>query len=338
MVEAISTYDAFKDTRVHEYLVIAALTFLIYDHILTFDTEKTYFWRRPLTQSAIWFFLNRYLAFFGHIIAVTLEISDFHSEKPFLNCFFFNLFRELLVFLNVLLVSLLLVIRTYALYNRSRRMLVFLLVSLLSLVALAFWFTFGSHNSVYEEPLLGGCYTGMPTPLAIRFAAAYETSFIFDTLIFCLTAFKTWKGRHGVNKGAQKISLIALILRDGILYYGAMVAANFVNVMTTYFTGPYLRGSLSPFTTAICVTLMSRLMLNLHVSADTVRIHQAANSSILQFQSPPGQVHNLNFGGALSRHQYAQGPGASFTTSLTQINSIPADNYEKPPSALESGL
>ncbi|KAF8874539.1 hypothetical protein BD779DRAFT_1566256, partial [Infundibulicybe gibba] len=71
-----------------------------------------------------------------------------------------------------------------------------------------------------------------------------------------------------------------------------MALSNLANILTFYFCGPFLRGGLSTFSTSISVTMMSRLMLNLHETAN-VGIFSSYNStkdrpvSPLEFLSGP---------------------------------------------------
>uniref|UniRef100_A0A0W0FB88 Uncharacterized protein n=1 Tax=Moniliophthora roreri TaxID=221103 RepID=A0A0W0FB88_MONRR len=48
-----------------------------------------------------------------------------------------------------------------------------------------------------------------------------------------------------------------------------MVLANLANILTFYLCGPFMRGGLSTFVSCISVTMLYRLMLNLHSNADT---------------------------------------------------------------------
>lgn len=268
--EFVSTLDAAKDIRIYECLQLSALTLLIYDHTLTLVDELP-FWNNPLSLSSFWFFLNRYFALVGNTLATGLEFLASNSETRYLICDRVNLFRQSVVIINVLVVAVLLSMRTYALYNRSKTILASLLLIGLSLVGVAIWFTFGLDVAALFIPQLNGCHTGIPSNAAYRFAGAWEANLAFDTFIFLLTFFRTWSRRSGLSLWST--SLVALILRDGILYFAAITMVNFANVLMLYFATPYLRASLSTFTATMCVTLISRLMLNLrkYVNADHVR-------------------------------------------------------------------
>ncbi|KAG2035091.1 hypothetical protein BDR03DRAFT_963173 [Suillus americanus] len=94
--------------------------------------------------------------------------------------------------------------------------------------------------------------------------------FIFDVFIFVLTMYRICK-----TTGLQRLFLVTrrnitdIIFHDGAMYFGAMTLCNIPNILTYYSGSVGLRGSLCTFTGCISVTLISRLMLNLHQTFDT---------------------------------------------------------------------
>ncbi|KAG6906442.1 hypothetical protein DXG01_013925 [Tephrocybe rancida] len=111
-----------------------------------------------------------------------------------------------------------------------------------------------------------------PFHRAIRLAGAWEALFVYDSILFTLTMVKTWKNRSEFTLNPSQsgtVSIIYLIFRDGAIYFAVMALANLANILTFYFCGPFMRGGLSTFASGISVTMMSRLMLNLHENADT---------------------------------------------------------------------
>jgi len=64
-----------------------------------------------------------------------------------------------------------------------------------------------------------------------------------------------------------------------------MASCNLANILTFYFAGPFLRGGLSTFASSISVTLMSRLTLNLHRTADKGLLSTDATNTEDRFTS-----------------------------------------------------
>ncbi|KAI6012069.1 hypothetical protein PISMIDRAFT_332445 [Pisolithus microcarpus 441] len=69
--------------------------------------------------------------------------------------------------------------------------------------------------------------------------------------------------------GHSKPDLVVLLLRDGAIYFGIVAIANLANIVSFYAAPELLKGGLSTFSICIAITMVSRLMLNLHKTADT---------------------------------------------------------------------
>jgi len=115
-----------------------------------------------------------------------------------------------------------------------------------------------------------GCNVVYANKGAIQQAVAWEGLLLFDSMIFVLTILQTYRGRHRhhfISSG--RFDIVSLVLRDGAIYYAIMVLSNLGNIVTFYLVRPALRGCLASFTSCLSITMMSRLMLNLHATAST---------------------------------------------------------------------
>ncbi|KAH8794205.1 hypothetical protein DL96DRAFT_190440 [Flagelloscypha sp. PMI_526] len=114
--------------------------------------------------------------------------------------------------------------------------------------------------------------------------------FIFDSAVFILTLVKGYR-RMDFTRGIGvtiMMPLTRVMMRDGALYFLAIIVANAANVATFYLHSHRLRGSLSTFASSISVTLASRIMLNLHkkyTSQTMPSIGMAPLESKMQFQT-----------------------------------------------------
>ncbi|KAI0797276.1 hypothetical protein BC629DRAFT_1592320 [Irpex lacteus] len=114
-----------------------------------------------------------------------------------------------------------------------------------------------------------GCYFTSSTTSAMHTAAQWETALAYDAVILLLTLFKTYDWRAHLKYGsARPPDTISLVYKYGAIYFGAIVLAHGTNVATFYaLPQPSLRGSLSTAASAISVSMMSRLTLDLHSRA-----------------------------------------------------------------------
>lgn len=104
----------------HLHIVLVANSILIYDHMVTLPEEITFIWCHPKMLSAIFFFVNRYVALVGNIFGLFI---DFLPAVSYERCSRYMLIRELFFFLQQIIVCLTLTLRIYALYGRSKRLL-----------------------------------------------------------------------------------------------------------------------------------------------------------------------------------------------------------------------
>ncbi|KAJ7090991.1 hypothetical protein C8R44DRAFT_891688 [Mycena epipterygia] len=161
--------------------------------------------------------------------------------------------------------TVMMILRTYALYNRSKRLLWTLVVIGAILTGVTVWNTQGQDTSTLTA--LPGCHPHIAPVTAFHFAAAWGALFVFDIIIFVLTVYNGWLAARRLGPTGP-MSLHMLIIRDGALYFAVMVLANLVNILTFIIDLPVLPGSLAPFASSISITMMARLMLNLHEHAD----------------------------------------------------------------------
>ncbi|EGO03345.1 hypothetical protein SERLA73DRAFT_129617, partial [Serpula lacrymans var. lacrymans S7.3] len=210
------------------------------------------------------------------------------------SCKRYTFFRQLLLVVNQVIVCILLTLRTYALYGRNNRLLAFMVGFGAVLVAAASWALVGQHS--YAATNVSGCHIAYTTSTSHQvlsdLAVAWEALFLYDTSMLVLTLLKTYKAtrQHGLLSFNGRLNIVTLMCRDG----ETMAIANLSNILTFYIAPvcfslqwisfvssaafqSLLKGTLSTFASCISVTLMTRLMLNLHKSADTGILTTHAN-------------------------------------------------------------
>ncbi|KAJ6571302.1 hypothetical protein B0H19DRAFT_1346553 [Mycena capillaripes] len=151
-------------------------------------------------------------------------------------------------------------------------------------------------------------------------AISWECLFAFDSVIFGLTIYNAYSTRRRVGPNAR-MPLHKLMVRDGAMYFAAMALANLANIITFL---PLLPGSLATFAVwyilptspsattdqppilfcSMSVTMMSRLMLNLHERTE-YGVLTASNLSEVEFEidnivrGDDGAARSLNDVGAI---------------------------------------
>ncbi|KAI0709407.1 hypothetical protein C8Q76DRAFT_108453 [Earliella scabrosa] len=164
-------------------------------------------------------------------------------------------------------VAALMILRTYALYNRSRRVLVGLVVCgliLLSVALVAASVPIGdnqSHtidNSRFLYP--AGCSIDLTVEEGRHHAVGWIMMTCMDTVIFALTLVKVVELGHVGRQGLLKV-----FWRDGAMYYAILIAANFVNVYTLMASHVHDsdRGITTTLVSSLSTILVARVFLNI---------------------------------------------------------------------------
>ncbi|KAF8970068.1 hypothetical protein BDZ97DRAFT_124218 [Flammula alnicola] len=152
-----------------------------------------------------------------------------------------------------------LIMRMYALYERSRRILALHIGVALTVVGIGCWAVLGGKSQEPPDLLVPiGCASSLTHDQAIRMGAAWAGMLFFDSLVFGMTLYKSLSLPRitGTN-------LLTVLLRDGTIYFAVMMASNLANILTFLFGGPLTRGVATTFTNVISSIMISRLMLNL---------------------------------------------------------------------------
>ncbi|KAJ7053169.1 hypothetical protein C8F01DRAFT_555101 [Mycena amicta] len=189
-------------------------------------------------------------------------------------CKTLELYHEYLVVALQIVIGVMLIIRTYALYERNRSILLFMIAFSAGVIGVGVWGTLHS-NALHPADkgsamsLNVGCAYGITQPESIGLIISWSAMGLFDVMIFALTLFRTFTAMTRARLNGMH--LMSVLMRDGCLYFGAMVLCNAGNIMTLVFGGGFTRGNLSTFTNIVSSIMISRLMLNLRDPAVSIR-------------------------------------------------------------------
>ncbi|KAJ7358532.1 hypothetical protein DFH08DRAFT_953664 [Mycena albidolilacea] len=259
-----------REIYFQNYLHICGITFLFWDHILTLGTEIRFLWNRRKFVSAYSFFIIRYFAVASNIPGVIFLVVSI-PPKSFVvvnhSCLLWTFLYAVVILMVQWLVCVIMILRMYALYGRSKRVLGVLVVLGAICTGVAVWNAQGQHGTTIT--ILPGCHPHFSTATSYHLAAAWATLFVFDTVIFGMTIYNGWCARRCLGPRST-VSFQTIIVRDGALYFGVMVLANLANILTfiARTNTSVLPGSLATFASCISITMMMRLMLNLHEHAE----------------------------------------------------------------------
>ncbi|KAL4244467.1 hypothetical protein ABKN59_008682 [Abortiporus biennis] len=290
-----------------DYLHLSGIVILYYDYLLTFQDEVRYMWFQPLSSTWL-FFLNRYFSIFADIALTIGTFATYTSIEEGMR--WYSTASFVITLIGQIIASIILLLRTWALYNRSWNIIISTTSFATGLAVLVIWST--SNESSDNRTISDGCINTPPNasrprmfmhndygvgllmnfPLTQGIAGAWEAHIVYDLMIFATVVFKTYRDREQFREAklSRFGSLLDLILRDGAIYFAVMACANIANTVTFYVGIP---GRLSRLASSISVTLVSRMMLNLRKQATPDFTDQLddPNMSSIEFEGRTN-IHN----------------------------------------------
>ncbi|KIM42725.1 hypothetical protein M413DRAFT_122455 [Hebeloma cylindrosporum] len=177
------------------------------------------------------------------------------------------------------MISVIMILRVYALYRRSLPILIFLMILWATQIAVS---AIGLHTGyrVPLPPMLVGCILTGDSPI---FPSLWVSPLITDSCIFILTL---WRTRQYI-KDSGTAPTVYIFVRDGALYFLVIFLANLMNTLV-YFLAPVdLRALGASFSQMITAVMISRLVLNLR------------SVSTEHHSSPPGPYQGPNVRGGI---------------------------------------
>jgi hypothetical protein len=286
--------------NVTHYFPLVSYVILYYDYLLTLPLEIQRFWTlRTFSWATFFFFFNRYLAILGHIPVILLTFwnsADLAYKSNI--CHLLQSFHQYLEVIIQLVVGILLIMRVYALYDRSRWVVVLFITFAAVDIGIGCWAII-SKSSIHLPPQdleisAPGCALPISHEQGTRLALAWGGQLAYDAVVFFLTLYKSIL----IVRTSHR-PLISTLLRDGKsaliphfvcflrchpisrcpvfcvsnIVAGAnhclqccariLTVANLANILTFLLAAPISKGVTSTFSNIISATMISRLMLNL---------------------------------------------------------------------------
>ncbi|KAG6373875.1 hypothetical protein JVT61DRAFT_6028 [Boletus reticuloceps] len=291
-----------------KFCAIGAYTWFLYDYIIMLPTEIRYVWIKPWGISKALFLWMRYFGAAFLTVYMGILFTPSHSERVrpnhtyvppiftptiFISCFHYFVWQGCGGSLILFTVEVVLQLRIFAMYNRNKTLatvnLVFFAMEIVAML------------TTYNIGITFG--TTLATPAGITGCWGFTTSYLFSiwfprkSLAFeCwLAGLAVWKAvdrsRKGVMVNGQKVDLLALLIRDSVIYFFLIAAGLASNAFIWLTSTSAVVSIVVPIAHASMIVGGSRLFLNLreayYVSIDTTTWQIATKGQrSLQFARP----------------------------------------------------
>jgi len=213
---------------VDKYTDVAAVTILIWDYILTFQSEVSLIWPSQWSSMKLLFFLTRYMPIIDTSLILFFQFKPFPTVHE---CEVTYSIAGWFIVIGIMIAEIILVVRTWAIWGRPRKM-----GTCMVIISVAFTIPLLYIESVYLSSITffpnhttsRGCIPGSGNAII---AIDFILEIAFELLFLILTLFIWIQHYRGANGGG----FVSVLYRDGIFFYIYLLGcsiANFTVVVT----------------------------------------------------------------------------------------------------------
>jgi len=267
------------------YFGVASFVVLLYDHILTFDDEVRYIWRSKKKLVSWLFLLNRYLTPLGFCININAYTSKLWTP---LICTHFVRFEGSMTLIGIAIASLMMGLRVIALYHGNQVVPVVMMFLFSAMVGVNAWLL-TAGEAVHHPTGIHGCSMIFSHRTGDWSSASAWLPLLYDTVVVGLVMYRT-RDLLGIKIAGQH-RVVETIMKDGLIYYSVILAANLVLAVMIVKAADGVKNICAQFQLLITVTMMSRITLNLRKNmqrpyTDPVILTNGSALNMASFQRP----------------------------------------------------
>ncbi|KAJ7331330.1 hypothetical protein DFH08DRAFT_307241 [Mycena albidolilacea] len=192
-----------------------------------------------------------------YLLTLDLEVTHVWSAPLKRSSAWFSAAEDALLIIQECFVEVTLALRVCAIYGFKRRVFGLLGIAGIVVITLSVWSAI---------PMESNFDVGMAT--------AWEALLVGDIIVMALTLWRAYTFNRTV--GLATDSLLGVLVRDGMAYFGMICLVNIANIILFYTGDTLMAASLAKFACAISVTMASRLILNLQDAANGDSLHASA--------------------------------------------------------------
>ncbi|RDB29202.1 hypothetical protein Hypma_015835 [Hypsizygus marmoreus] len=300
---------------------------VIWDWIISLPREYRFVWRTHWTPVKIAYLFCRYWV----ITVVPYLLYCFASDHPLATCERIFRIPVALAMWNQVGSQSVLLIRTYAFFNRNAYVLWFLLCALSGVIAYQLYVDTTQMLLLpfAKPPFDKGPCLPMSKPHSAHLLGFFIAPLLFDTVVTFMTVWKAFTIRR--LNGGPNSRLIQTFLREGVFYYILISIANLINGIFYLQPRQVISAINIPLSVMMGPVLACRLILDLRERGSETVSHSEGTGiaafttkSMTQQQcspfTPPG--HRTKSAGGYGRHTRGT---VSSNVMLSTLGSIPPD-------------
>lgn len=256
-------FSLVQSNRIDRYCVSATCTLIVYDHVRTLSRELDMCRRQKRNCVTILFHLNRWTLLTWALLNI---VADFLPLGTLPRCIALNDIDIAAALLLFTLWAAFSAIRTYAMSGGNRLLALFVCcLGLVPVATNAYNFFWATTYEIVVIPTVGTqCDAGKAITLAMNTKFEVGTricAIASDLIVLVATWSKTYALKRATALHGARAPLATLLLRDGTLYFMALLCLNILNIAGQS-TNVFVYAA--QFTVPLSSIIITHFFLNLH--------------------------------------------------------------------------
>ncbi|KAJ3773599.1 hypothetical protein FB446DRAFT_732125 [Lentinula raphanica] len=215
--------EASEELQIVAYVTVSFLALFIYDWFISLTQEVVHIWHSRWGVIKILYFWTRYVPFIVMIIAAQERISSMCNHQTLT-----TVFAGFIIGIS----DLILMLRTYSIFNKSRRVLAVICLSWIVLSAIATWavFRFSSESFSSDSSTTNSCFVPQRSKAVL---IAFFALLGGECVTSLLTAWKTLD----IYRKSHFGQALSTIYHEGLFYY-FMILPTEIAIVTVFLLSP----------------------------------------------------------------------------------------------------
>ncbi|KAF8577276.1 hypothetical protein K439DRAFT_564395 [Ramaria rubella] len=235
--------------------LVASCMLQLFDYGLTIDHEVQFVWPSQWTVGKALYFSTTYISFMQVALLACAPFSA--CTAPFKTQIFVFTLGTWLMILTMGIAELVLLYRTWALWERSRNVAIGLLIPFVILgVASVVLVNYGLHHIQFNGP-----HTYNVAPIAF---VSYIFLVVYEIVMLCLNLYKAKE-----HFQFTRSHLAVVLYRDGVLYFVYLITFSLINIISRLVVHSTPPVNLTVMQAVLHSVLTKRLLLNMRVAASS---------------------------------------------------------------------
>ncbi|KIY73477.1 hypothetical protein CYLTODRAFT_485330 [Cylindrobasidium torrendii FP15055 ss-10] len=276
-----SARDFLKATQIVFCCTSSVYAVVVWDWIISLGREYRYVWRTTWTPVKCAYLFCRYWV----IIIGAYLIFCFVGNHSLETCQKIYRIPVALAMWNQVGSESVLLIRTYAFFNRSKFVLAFLVSLMVGMIAYQLYVD-ASRMLLLPfilSPDRGPCLP-MPVPGSADLIGFFIAPLLFDTIVTAMTVIKAVVVRR--RNGGSNSRLIQTFIREGVFYYILISIANLINGIFYLQPRTEMSAINIPLSVMLAPVLACRLILDLRERGSETVTHSEGSGLVFSAKAP----------------------------------------------------